>query len=103
MKNMLAAAAAALALGCWSSAPAQTEITLVGPGGVRAAVEQLIPGFEKKTGYKVKATFGSGLGTKKQVAQGEPFDVPISSLPTPKCWLRETWWPQALRRSPALR
>ena len=36
------------------------EVTLIAPGGARAAVEQLIPGFEKKTGYKVKATFGSG-------------------------------------------
>ncbi|SRR5579885_1492199 len=103
MTCKLTAAVAALALGGWSSAQAQAEITLVGQGGVRAAVEQIIPGFQKKTGYIVKATFGSGLGTKKQVAQGDPFDVPISSLPTPKCWLRETWWPQALRRSPALR
>jgi molybdate transport system substrate-binding protein len=63
---------------------AQTEVTLVGPGGVRAAVEQLIPGFEKKTGYQVKPTFGSGLGTKQQVARGEAFDVPIIQPPYPE-------------------
>src|SRR5579862_4680332 len=62
-------------------APAQQEITLIAPGGIRAAVEQLIPGFEKKTGYKVKATFGSGGGTHKQVVQGAPFDVPIVQPP----------------------
>jgi len=60
------------------------EVTLVAPGGIRAAVEQLIPGFEQKTGHKVKATFGSGLGTKKQVANGEPFDVPIVQPPYPE-------------------
>jgi molybdate transport system substrate-binding protein len=63
---------------------AQSEVTLIAPGGIRAAIEQLIPGFEKKTGIKVKATFGSGLGTKKQVASGEPFDVPIVQPPFPE-------------------
>jgi molybdate transport system substrate-binding protein len=57
------------------------EITLIAPGGIRAAVEQMIPAFEKKTGHKVKATFGSGLGTKAQVAKGDPFDVPIVQPP----------------------
>jgi molybdate transport system substrate-binding protein len=60
------------------------EVTLIAPGGIRAAVEQLIPAFETKTGYKVKATFGSGLGTKKQVAAGEAFDVPIVQPPYPE-------------------
>ncbi len=60
------------------------EVTLVGPGGIRAAIEQLIPDFEQKTGHKVKATFGSGLGTKKQVASGEAFDVPIVQPPYPE-------------------
>lgn len=40
-----------------------------------------IPGFESKTGHKVKATFGSGGGTKQQVARGEAFDVPIVQPP----------------------
>ena len=57
------------------------EITLIAPGGARAAIEQLIPGFERKTGNKVKATFGSGNGTKKQVVNGEAFDVPIVQPP----------------------
>lgn len=57
------------------------EVTLIAPGGARAAVEALIPGFEKKTGYKVKATFGSGGGTHKQVVNGDAFDVPIVQPP----------------------
>jgi molybdate transport system substrate-binding protein len=56
-------------------------VTLVAPGGIRAAIEQLIPGFERQTGYEVKATFGSGLGTKQQVVRGDLFDVPIVQPP----------------------
>jgi molybdate transport system substrate-binding protein len=63
---------------------AQEEITLIAPGGIRAAIEKLIPEFERKTGNKVKATFGSGLGTKQQVARGEAFDVPIVQPPYPE-------------------
>ena len=69
-------------LGNSSSARAQGEVTLVAPGGIRAAIEQLIPGFERKTGHKVKATFGSGGGTKQQVVRGEAFDVPIVQPPS---------------------
>src|SRR5579863_7089638 len=84
-KYLLSFAIVAIAFGNPNTAGAQSnEITLIGPGGVKAAVEQLIPSFERKTGYKVKATFGSGLGTKKQVASGEAFDVPIVQPPYPE-------------------
>ena len=62
---------------------AQSEVRLIAPGGIRAAIQQLIPDFERQTGHKVKATFGSGLGTKQQVARGEAFDVPIVQPPYP--------------------
>jgi molybdate transport system substrate-binding protein len=85
MKLLYSSAIVAVALGSLYSAGAQSnEITLIAPGGIKAAVEQLIPGFEAKTGHKVKATFGSGLGTKKQVAAGEAFDVPIVQPPYPE-------------------
>jgi molybdate transport system substrate-binding protein len=60
------------------------EVSLVAPGGIRAAIEKMIPDFERKTGHKVKATFGSGGGTKRQVANGDPFDVPIVQPPYPE-------------------
>src|SRR5215467_14437528 len=60
---------------------AAAEITLIAPGGIRAALEELIPGFEKATGHKVKATFGSGGGTKERIVKGEPFDVPVAQPP----------------------
>jgi molybdate transport system substrate-binding protein len=84
MKRLLTLAVAAIAAGSSYTVRAQQEITLIAPGGIRAAIEQLIPGFEKKTGYKVKATFGSGLGTKAQITKGEPFDVPIAQPPYPE-------------------
>ncbi len=75
----------ALAMGSLPAVRAQTdEITLIAPGGIRAAIEQLIPGFERTAGRKVKATFGSGLGTKAQVTRGEAFDVPIVQPPYPE-------------------
>ena len=84
MKRLSWLAAAALVIGNSNVVRAETEVTLIAPGGIKAAIEQLIPGFEKKTGIKVKPTYGSGLGTKKQVASGEAFDVPIVQPPFPE-------------------
>ncbi len=66
-----------------SGAPAAqaAEITLIAPGGIRAAIQQMIPDFERQTGHKVKGTFGSGGGTKERVIKGEPFDVPLVQPP----------------------
>src|SRR5665213_685722 len=83
MTAAIASAIAVLAL-CLSPAARADDITLVAPGGIQAAIEQLTPGFEKATGHKVKATFGSGLGTKKQITDGQPFDVPILQPPYPE-------------------
>src|SRR3954469_25756948 len=64
----------------WSPAAA-AEITLIAPGGIRAAIEELIPRFERATGHKVKATFGSGGGTKERIVKGEPFGLPVAQPP----------------------
>ena len=76
MKYLLSSAVLALAVSATTGASA-VEITLIAPGGIRAAVSQMIPDFERKTGNTVKATFGSGGGTKAQVVKGDPFDVPV--------------------------
>jgi molybdate transport system substrate-binding protein len=82
MRLLLSASILALALASAGSANA-VELTLIGPGGIRQAATELIQGFEKKTGNTVKATFGSGGGTKARVVKGEPFDVPIVQVPYP--------------------
>ena len=75
---------AALLLGNSFSAYAQDVVTLIAPGGIKAALDEIIPAYERKTGQTVKATFGSGLGTKQQVTRGEAFDVPIVQPPYPE-------------------
>ena len=80
MNYVLSAAIAIIIV--WSCDVARAaEVTLIAPGGIRAAVQQLIPAFERATGHKVNATFGSGGGTKERVIKGEPFEVPIVQPP----------------------
>ena len=81
MKLLLSSVVAAALV--TASAASAAEVTLIAPGGIRAAVEQMIPAFEKKTGHKVNATFGSGNGTKGRVVKGDAFDVPIVQPPYP--------------------
>src|SRR5258706_8179551 len=66
-----------------ASAVRADEVPLVAPGGIRSAMEALIPEFERLTGHTVRATFGSGGGTKQQVVRGDAFDVPIVQPPYP--------------------
>ncbi|HEV8021612.1 MAG TPA: molybdate ABC transporter substrate-binding protein [Candidatus Lustribacter sp.] len=83
--RFLTALIIALTLSTPSIAGAQSDpITLIAPGGIREAFEQLITGFEQKTGRTVKATYTSGLGTKQQVAQGGAFDVSALQPPYPE-------------------
>jgi len=77
-------AVGALLLGISSSARGQTEVSLLVPNPFRGALDKLVPGFESKTGYKVKVTHGKGLGTRDQVARGEMFDVSILLPPYPE-------------------
>ena len=61
-----------LAQGVW--AQAGREVTLIAPGGIKAAVEQMIPGFEKKTGIKV-VTDTIGLGELEHKEHGVHVNV----------------------------
>jgi molybdate transport system substrate-binding protein len=80
MKHLLPCAVTIAAVVSTGSAGA-AEVTLIGPGGIRAAIQQMTPGFEQKTGHKLKATIGSGGGTKDRVIKGEVFDVPVVQPP----------------------
>ena len=75
---------AGLVLGNTHVLRAQSEITLLAPGSIRQAFGELAPAFEQKTGQKVKVTFGTGAGTKQQVARGEAFDVVVLQPPFPE-------------------
>ena len=80
MKLFLVPAAAAL-IAINAGGARADEVTLIAPGGIRAPIEKMIPDFERRTGHTVKATFGSGNGTKQQVMKGELFDVPVVQPP----------------------
>jgi molybdate transport system substrate-binding protein len=66
------------------SACAQTEVTLLAPGPIKEPLDKLIAGFEGKTKYKVKVTYGTGVSTRQQVARGEGLDVSIMFSPFPE-------------------
>jgi len=88
MKHFLTSAVIfVLSLANASAVSAQTEITLIAPNTARGALNRLIPGFESKTGYKVKMTFGTGQSTRQQIASGDAFDfaevqTPIENVVT---------------------
>jgi molybdate transport system substrate-binding protein len=62
---------------------AQSEITLLAVGPMRAPTQKIVDNFEAKTGYKVKVTYGNGAETRKMVAQGKPLDVNLLIAPFP--------------------
>jgi molybdate transport system substrate-binding protein len=80
----LAIVAIALASG-WAGArvQAQSEVTLLAVGPMRAPTQKIIAGFEAKTGRKVKVTYGNGAETRRTVAKGQPLDVSIIIAPFP--------------------
>jgi molybdate transport system substrate-binding protein len=57
------------------------ELTLVAPGGIRTALQHLLPGYEKATGNKVVGSYVSGGATKQKIVDGELFDVPVIQPP----------------------
>lgn len=81
----LSLASAALLAACGSMAPtppAGTEIVMMTSGGFAAASDELKPGFERSTGYKVKTVYGSSMGgasdsIPSRLARNEPVDVVI--------------------------
>jgi molybdate transport system substrate-binding protein len=71
----------AVLFGIASSARAQTQITLLAPNPLSKEINAILQNFEKKTGIKVKATYGTGLSTRKTVQQGGALDVTLLFAP----------------------
>ena len=51
------------------------EIKVISSVGVKAALEELQPQFERTTGHKLAITFGTTVPLKRQIDAGETFDV----------------------------
>jgi molybdate transport system substrate-binding protein len=60
---------------------AQDEVTLLGPNIIDTPIKEIIPGFEAKSGRKVKATFGPVVATKDQIVRGQLVDVALVEVP----------------------
>jgi molybdate transport system substrate-binding protein len=74
-------AVVALALGISSSARAQTRITLLTPDPIKGDVDKLVQQFEAKTGDRVQVSYGTGVGTRRTVAEGGALDVTLLFAP----------------------
>ena len=75
-KSLVAAilgAAAVLATGFARAA----DIKVLASNGVKAALEELAPAFERETGNKLVISFGLAAALKRQIESGEAFDVAI--------------------------
>lgn len=83
LKSLFWGVLIALALGFSCNARAQSEVTLLSPNPIQETMDKLVAGFQAKTGIHVKVTYGSGLGTRKQVAGGQALDVSILFAPFP--------------------
>jgi molybdate transport system substrate-binding protein len=64
-----------------SGEDAAMEIVLIAPTGARMSIEELAPGFEAKTGYKIKGTYAASGLIKKKVIDGDSFDVSLLLMP----------------------
>jgi len=53
------------------------EIKVLSTIGVKSAVEELAPYFERRTGHRLAITFGVANVLKRQIEAGEAFDVAI--------------------------
>src|SRR3989441_335610 len=73
----------ALVFGSWAGAGAQSEITLLAVGPMRAPTQKIVANFEAKTGHKVKVTYGNGVETRRMVAKGQALDVSLIIAPFP--------------------
>lgn len=54
---------------------------LVSSVGVRPAIEDLVPQFEKASGHKVEILFGTAVQMKGKIDAGETFDLAILNPP----------------------
>ena len=75
MKNyLLSAIIASIAL--WHSISARAaEITLIGPGGIRAAATELVAAFEKATGHKQPPCWCTNASFSEQLLARMPQEA----------------------------
>src|SRR6266481_1387004 len=76
IKTLVTAIAGIAALMTTASIRA-AEIKVLASNGVKEALNELTPAFERATGNKLVITFGLAAALKRQVEAGEAFDLAI--------------------------
>jgi len=80
MKRPILALAAVSALALTSIAQA-ADLAVIASNGVKAAVEELAPQFEKATGHKVAIKWGVAALMQREIEGGAAFDLAILTSP----------------------
>jgi len=75
VKTLVTAAGFAALLSAFPVSAA--EIKVLASNGVRAALEELAPAFERDTGNRLVISFGLAAALKRQIEAGEAFDLAI--------------------------
>jgi len=75
--KMLAAAVIGFAALMTTASIRAAEIKVLASNGVREALLELAPGFERATGNRLVITFGLAAALKRQIEGGEAFDLAI--------------------------
>ena len=87
MKTFTRAALLATCLPAFILAPTEsvaaqdTEIRIICSNGIRAAVEKLLPEYERSMGRSIKVQFGASAVLKRSIEGSAPFDLAILSAP----------------------
>lgn len=56
---------------------AAAELTVLGATGIKSLVDELGPEFERSSGHKLVVAFGGAAALRRQIDDGEAFDVAI--------------------------
>jgi len=76
MKTLLTALVGLAVLSAMASIRA-AEIKVIASNGVKEALHELAPAFERETGHKLVISFGLATALKRQIEAGEAFDLAI--------------------------
>ena len=72
----------AVALGILAGAPAQTaEISAFMSTAVKAATDEILPGFERANGHTIRASFAPSGALVPRFLKGEPVDMFLTDAP----------------------
>src|SRR5258706_13310575 len=74
MKTLLTALVGLAVLSAMTSIRA-TEIKIIASNGVKEALHELAPAFERETGHKLAISFGLATALKRQIEAAETFHL----------------------------